>query len=515
MLVAEGERRRFQSAFLDPQMALGGSIEGLVGAEVLRRLGRRGVRLEPARRLRRARSRRRRSILFNHLQVDSGGFKRNNDGLSSYDNNEWILVDLRISERAAPRRRAAPTPTATSAQRRQRRRPSNFFLLPELYNDTAADGADRQILRLDPDGRLRRRRVHHDDPRSRRAAGSRTTAATATRARRRLQLLGPDSGGDRRHRRRRLGRHAGGGAATAARRDATSRIAPACLCDLARAHPRRRGARSAIAGAAVALPRVPPVRQGQVQVTRRRRMQPSAARLVMRGIARASAACVALDGAELAARGRRDPRPVRRERRRQVDAAQDPRRRLPARQLTTGDGARRRRGASCCARRRTRARAGIAIVHQELMLVPEMTVAENLLLGREPRRFGLVDDAALEAQARALLARFGDERHRRARAGRRRSASACSRSSRSCAPCRTTPACSCSTSRPPRSPATRRRACSRGCAGCAPRGTTCIYVSHRMDEVFALCDRITVLRDGRTVGTLDDRALDAATRWCR
>ena len=40
----------------------------------------------------------------------------------------------------------------------------------------------------------------------------------------------------------------------------------------------------------------------------------------------------------------------------------------------------------------------------------------------------------------------------------------------------------------------------------AARGTTCIYVSHRMDEVFALCDRITVLRDGSTVGTVDDRA---------
>src|SRR5262249_45817473 len=53
-------------------------------------------------------------------------------------------------------------------------------------------------------------------------------------------------------------------------------------------------------------------------------------------------------------------------------------------------------------------RAGIAIVHQELMLVPEMTVAENLMLGREPRRFGFVDDEALEAAARALLARFVD-----------------------------------------------------------------------------------------------------------
>ena len=66
--------------------------------------------------------------------------------------------------------------------------------------------------------------------------------------------------------------------------------------------------------------------------------------------------------------------------------------------------------------------------------MPEMTVAENLLLGREPRRFGLVDDAALEARgARRCSRASARRRHRRARAGRRRSASACSRSSRSCA----------------------------------------------------------------------------------
>ena len=35
--------------------------------------------------------------LLGKLKVDSGGFKRNDDGLSSYDNNEWILVDLRIA----------------------------------------------------------------------------------------------------------------------------------------------------------------------------------------------------------------------------------------------------------------------------------------------------------------------------------------------------------------------------------------------------------------------------------
>ena len=37
------------------------------------------------------------------------------------------------------------------------------------------------------------------------------------------------------------------------------------------------------------------------------------------------------------------------------------------------------------------------------------------------------------------------------------------------------------------------------------RGTACIYISHKMDEVFELCDRITVLRDGRNVATYAQR----------
>src|SRR4051812_27411847 len=50
-------------------------------------------------------------------------------------------------------------------------------------------------------------------------------------------------------------------------------------------------------------------------------------------------------------------------------------------------------------------RAGIAVVHQELSLIPEMTVAENLMLGREPGRFGMVDVVKARAMARTLLVR--------------------------------------------------------------------------------------------------------------
>ena len=146
--------------------------------------------------------------------------------------------------------------------------------------------------------------------------------------------------------------------------------------------------------------------------------------------------------------------------------------------------------------------AGIAIVHQELMLVPEMTVAENLLLGREPRRFGFVDDAALEAHARALFARFGEDgidvRAKVATLGIGvqqivEIVRALQDDARLLVLDEPTAALT-------GDEAARLFDWLRALAA---RGTTCIYVSHRMDEVFTLCRRITVLRDGKTVGTVE------------
>jgi ribose transport system ATP-binding protein len=52
-------------------------------------------------------------------------------------------------------------------------------------------------------------------------------------------------------------------------------------------------------------------------------------------------------------------------------------------------------------------RLGIATIYQEFNLVPQLTVAENLMLGRQPRRFGLVDKKKMYGQARELLDRVG------------------------------------------------------------------------------------------------------------
>ena len=91
---------------------------------------------------------------------------------------------------------------------------------------------------------------------------------------------------------------------------------------------------------------------------------------------------------------------------------------------------------------------------------------------------------------------------------RRRRSSA--RSSPSPPPCRAgTPAvaCSCSTSPPPCSPRARSSGSSRSCATCATPGPGILYVSHRLDEIFSLADRVTVLRNGKLVATrtVDDK----------
>ncbi|APR83944.1 Ribose ABC transport system, ATP-binding protein RbsA [Minicystis rosea] len=146
-------------------------------------------------------------------------------------------------------------------------------------------------------------------------------------------------------------------------------------------------------------------------------------------------------------------------------------------------------------------RAGIAMVHQELMLVPELTVAENLLLGREPSRFGIIDDAAVEAKAQAMLQRFGfaDEIDPTVPVGALgiglqqvvEIVRALSYDG------------SVLVLDEPTAALTHRESerLMAWLRDLRAAGTTCIYVSHRMDEVFSICDRITVLRDGKTAGT--------------
>ncbi len=142
-------------------------------------------------------------------------------------------------------------------------------------------------------------------------------------------------------------------------------------------------------------------------------------------------------------------------------------------------------------------RAGISTIYQEINLVPYRSVTENICLGREKRRFGLLDWGAMHEEARALLARFDvhvDVRR----------------------PVMTYPT------------AVQQMVAIARAIGFNARlvvmdeptsslderevgvlfdvirdlrdgGVSVIFVSHKLDELYAVCDRVTIMRDGRTV----------------
>src|SRR5215212_8944913 len=155
---------------------------------------------------------------------------------------------------------------------------------------------------------------------------------------------------------------------------------------------------------------------------------------------------------------------------------------------------------------REAAEAGIAIIFQELSLVRDLTISENIFLGREPHRFGVVRRQQLHRRTKALL----DELHlpldphtpvSQLGIGQQQLveiAKALSQDARILVLDEPTAALTGAEIETLFSILDRLRA----------RGVGMIYISHKLDEVFRLSDRITVLRDGRTVGTDATFALD-------
>ena len=159
-------------------------------------------------------------------------------------------------------------------------------------------------------------------------------------------------------------------------------------------------------------------------------------------------------------------------------------------------------------------RAGIAIIHQELALIPEMTVAENIYLGKEPRRFGVIDRHRLYHEAGELLSQFGLAiplekpvyelgigqqqlveiakalgRSLQARIEQRRSLE----SGNALLLVLDEPTAALTESEVDilRQILTQLR----------EKGVACIYITHKLKEIFQIADRVTVLRDGKTVAT--------------
>jgi ABC-type sugar transport system ATPase subunit len=146
--------------------------------------------------------------------------------------------------------------------------------------------------------------------------------------------------------------------------------------------------------------------------------------------------------------------------------------------------------------------AGVAMVHQELAFCPDLSVAENLCMGRYPRRLGLVlDQQEMHRRATKLLERIGVEFD--VRTLMRDLSTAQEQLVQIAAAVGTNPRIlvfdepTSSLSQP------ESQRLFELIESLKAGGLTMIYVSHRMPELFRLCDKISVLRDGAYVGTLE------------
>ncbi|WP_407571507.1 sugar ABC transporter ATP-binding protein [Deinococcus altitudinis] len=142
-------------------------------------------------------------------------------------------------------------------------------------------------------------------------------------------------------------------------------------------------------------------------------------------------------------------------------------------------------------------RAGIATIYQEVNLVRLQTVAENVMLGHEPRRFGFIDRARMENRAREVLGGMGlDLDVKRPLADFSLAVQQMVAIARALAldarlVVMDEPTSSLDDQEVERLFGVIRRL--------QAQGVAVIFVSHRLDELYAVCSHITVMRDGRTV----------------
>jgi ribose transport system ATP-binding protein len=143
---------------------------------------------------------------------------------------------------------------------------------------------------------------------------------------------------------------------------------------------------------------------------------------------------------------------------------------------------------------------GISPVHQELHLEPYLTVAENIFLGRQPvGRFGMIDFGRMNREAAALLKRLGADLDPESTV---ESLSVAQRQIIAIARAASTTAQIVIFDEPTSSLTERETKLLFDMIGrLRDEGLGVIYISHRMEEIFRLCNRVTVLRDGRYVAT--------------
>ena len=150
---------------------------------------------------------------------------------------------------------------------------------------------------------------------------------------------------------------------------------------------------------------------------------------------------------------------------------------------------------------------GVSIIYQELALAPNLTVAENMLLGQEHARAGFVDRAAMAAECKPVLERLGVRFGTETKVGvlsmaeRQQVEIARAVHSEAIILVMDEPTTSLSSRETEKLFDLVRRLRAGGMA--------IIYISHRMGEVYELADRVSVLRDGTYVGTLTREKISA------
>lgn len=143
---------------------------------------------------------------------------------------------------------------------------------------------------------------------------------------------------------------------------------------------------------------------------------------------------------------------------------------------------------------------GVSIIYQEFNLFPNMSIEENIFIGREPNRSGIVDRAQMRESALGYLRQVGVDLDPRsmvrdlsvAQQQMVEIAKALSYNARIVIMDEPTSALT----------DTEVRALFEIIRGLKARGLGIVFVSHRLEEIFEICDRITVLRDGRNAGEL-------------
>ncbi|OBZ95596.1 D-ribose transporter ATP-binding protein [Pararhizobium polonicum] len=150
---------------------------------------------------------------------------------------------------------------------------------------------------------------------------------------------------------------------------------------------------------------------------------------------------------------------------------------------------------------------GIAVIYQELSLAPNLTVAQNIFLGMEPRRFGMTDRQAILERAKPILQQLGAAF---APTDQVSSLSLGERQMVEIARALAVDARIIVMDEPTTSLTSRETDRLFDVIGALKQqGIAVIYISHRMEEIYRLADRVSVLRDGNFVGTLTRSALSA------